>query len=188
MVRVLQGTDANCTDELCCWLKPGCEATTPGVEGATAGFVTQPPGPPAPDAITGYHVVVTSSPGNNDTLALYRVDDPASAPGTLLATFNLSSLENGLVLGAWNVIRVLMEDSADGTSTAISVFFNPMFPETGFVGNGTADAAKVPLPLPPRIAVVDRATPLLAPGGMAVTAGGSAARLDYVSALPASVF
>ncbi len=92
------------------------------------------------------------------------------------------------MLGAWNMLRVVVEDAGDRASTRVRVFFNPMFPETGFVGNATADAGRVPLPLPPRIDVVDRSGPPLPPGGMAVTAGTYAARLDYASALPAGVF
>jgi hypothetical protein len=217
IVREFEGTDHNCTDELCCWLKPSCTDTAP-LPGATAAFVIQPPGPPALDTIAGYHVVVASSAegdggGGGDTLEVYRVNHTAAGSGDtsaaaaaaaagpvpaplLLGSFNLSTLENGLVLGAWNMLRVVVEDqqetTADGAnasmSTRIRVFFNPMFPETGFVGNATADAWRVPLPLPPRIDVVDRSGPPLPPGGMAISAGNLQARVDYASALPASVF
>ncbi len=129
----------------------------------------------------------------------------------LLGSFNLSTLENGLVLGAWNMLRVVVEDGAavegldgdddgdgggastsggrnSGNTTRVRVFFNPMFPETGFVGNATADAGRVPLPLPARIDVVDKSGPPLPPGGMVIAAGTYEARVDYAAALPASVF
>ncbi len=181
IVRQLAGADANCTDTLCCWLKPGCNQTSP-FPGATSGRVAQPPappGPPVPPSIDGYHVVVNGSTG---MLSLVR-----AAGGALkqLGSFNLSTLDNGLVLGAWNMVRVLVTTPPGGGGADIAVFFNPMFGETGFVGNAS-DALRTPHPLPPRIAVHDPVA--LPPGGLLLAAGGAAALVDYVSALPSSVF
>ena len=137
---------------------------------------------PAP-ALAGYIVAV-----RNATLSAQRCDlPPAGAGGSAscrdLATFDLQSLENGVVVGAWNMLRVVVEGGR------LRVWFNPMFPETGFVGDGVADAARVPKPLPPRIDVVDpRAMTAPVPaGGFAVSAGESPVMLDYASALPANV-
>ena len=52
-------------------------------------------------------------------------------PNTSLA----SALENGLVLEAWNILRALVEtvenSSGEIEGVKLSVWFNPMFPETG---------------------------------------------------------
>ena len=100
-----------------------------------------------------------------------------------LAAFDLASLENGIVVGAWNMLRVAIEGGR------LRVWFNPMYPETGFVGDGATDAARVPRPLPTRIDVTDprAATAPKPAGGFTVSAGGSSVLLDYASALPASV-
>ena len=147
-----------------------------------ASYVARP-SKPAP-ALAGYIVAV-----RNATLSAQRCDlPPAGAMGGSvscrdLATFDLQSLENGVVVGAWNMLRVVVEGGR------LRVWFNPMFPETGFVGDGVADAARVPKPLPPRIDVVDphAATVPVPAGGFAVSAGESPVLLDYASALPANV-
>jgi len=54
-----------------------------------------------------------------------------------------------------------------------------------WIGDGS-DRFREPLPLPPRLHVVD-AAPLPA-GGVVVGAGGGEARVDYASVLPASAF
>jgi hypothetical protein len=107
---------------------------------------------------------------------------------TLLGSFDLAALENGLVLEAWNILRVLVDTTTTGSTTTaavkISVWFNPMFPETGFVGN-SSDAFRVPKPLPARIVVTDPAP--LPPGELVLTAGHRDSMVDYVSALPTGV-
>ena len=67
---------------------------------------------------------------------------------------------------------------------SLTVWFNPMFEDTGFVGNST-DAERIPTPLPPRLSLTH--TPALVPGGVAVVALTNATRVDYISVLPASV-
>merc|ERR1711920_774033 len=99
-----------------------------------------------------------------------------------LGQFDLASLENSFVLEAWNILRALVVTTHDGVR--ISVWFNPMFPETGFVGN-SSDAERVPKPLPPRLVLIDSVP--LPPGELALTAGHRDSMVDYVSALPASV-
>ena len=135
-----------------------------------------PPGPPAP-RLGGYAAVV-----NGSTLTVERQAGAAAAPSSVLARFDLSTLENGVVVGAWNMLRLLVQPGG-----AVTVWFNPMFPETGFQGTAD-DHARLPKPLPPRIAVVD-ADPLphAAASYLAMAAGVSQVRVDYVSALPGTV-
>jgi hypothetical protein len=183
VVRALSGTDGNCTDELCCWLKPDCAPSqaAPAAPGTVAAFrAGLPPAPPLPPIASGYSIVLNTSA---DSLAVVRQGGSSS---TTLGSFALRSLENGLVRGAWNLLRVVVatEPAASGDGVRLSVFFNPMFPETGFVGN-SSDALRQPAPLPPRLVVLDP-TPLPL-GGLMVLAGGAEARLDYVSALPLGV-
>lgn len=206
--------DHNCTAKTtaCCWLKPnphGGHITNPK---STAGVVTAsparpvlppPPPPPAPGPkspsnTSGYHVVLV---GAAKTLVVERCATAAGGEGQLqqLGSFDLSTLENGLVLEAWNILRVLVQTStspagnsddgdrggnASGAVVTISVWFNPMFPETGFVGNAS-DAFRTPKPLPPRLVVTDpQPRP---PGELVLTAGLRDSMVDYVSALPTSV-
>ena len=182
IVRPFQGTDRNCTDTLCCWMKPSCEPgdTTPNPT-ATSAFKVVPPGPPLPAGVAGYNITLDSA----SNLMTVSRDDGSGASARELGSFDLRSLENGLVLGAWNIVRVLLETSAADTSLHVRVWFNPMFPETGFVSN-SSDAGRVPLPLPPRLSLVDPAP--LPPGGMLLAAGGSRALVDYASILPVAAF
>jgi hypothetical protein len=180
-VRQFSGTDNNCTNELCCWLKPGCEpGQTSPVQGATAQFLAPRPGLPLPGDIDGYNFTLSSS----ENLLIASRQSGGSV--TRLGAFNTSTLENGIVRSAWNLLRVLLVTESDG-SLSMRVWFNPMLPETGFTGVPADDAVRTPLPLPERLVLVD-ADPLPA-GGIAVAAGGVAGtQVDYVSALPASVF
>lgn len=128
IVRPFSGTDRNCTNTLCCWMKPLCYPgdTTPNAA-ATSAFKAQPPGPPLPSGVRGYNVTLDSA---TQRMTVLR-DDGSGAPARLLGSFDLTSLENGLVLGAWNIVRVLLETSAVDNSLSIRIWFNPMFPETG---------------------------------------------------------
>jgi hypothetical protein len=119
-------------------------------------------------------------------LSLTRVPSGGGA-ATLLGSFDLSSIENGVVDG-WSIVRVAMR--SDGS---IDVWLNPSFPEFGFVGN-SSDAQRIPHAPAPRISAKD-ASPL-PPGGLAIASGNappalaaaaSAARVDYVSVLPVAV-
>jgi hypothetical protein len=184
VVRHFSGRDLNCTDTLCCWLKPSCEPSeTSPVGGATAAFkAAAPPGPPLPALARGYSIVLNAS---DSTLGVVRV--AAGGAGVVLGTFPLSSLENGLVLGAWNMLRVVavvVAAAGGGDALTLSVFFNPMYPETGFAGN-SSDAFRTPVKLAPRLMVRDDDP--LAPGAIALLAGGREARADYIAALPLSV-
>lgn len=74
-----------------------------------------------------------------------------------MGTFDLSTLENGAVFDAWNMLRIRVQESATSArmpGATISVWFNPMFSETGFVGN-FSDAHRTPTPLQPRLIVHD---------------------------------
>ena len=82
------------------------------------------------------------------------------------------------------MLRVAAETDAASGQLSLSVYFNPMLPETGFVGN-SSDAFRVPQRIAPRLVVRDAAP--LAPGGVMLLAGGAPARADYVSALPLAV-
>jgi hypothetical protein len=159
----------------CCWLKPpGCAGTAPRA-GCTAGFLSAPPPPPPPPSLSGYVVALNYSTAA-PRLTLTRAPAGGGARA-LLGEFDLRTLENGVVDG-WSLLRVAL-----GAGGEISVWLNPHFKETGFVGN-SSDAARVPRPPPPRIAVVD-ARPL-PPGGLAIAAASAPARVDYVSVLPLS--
>ena len=179
IVRNFEGTDENCTNELCCWLKPTC---SPGQEspfpGATSQFLKPQPGPPLPDGIDGYNFTLDT---NTDLLIVTR---QLSGTVTKLGDFNLTSLENGLVRGAWNILRILLVTNVDETLT-IKVFFNPMYPETGFTGNPDVDATIIPKTIPPRLVLQD--TDPLPSGGLGIACGGSNLRVDYFSALPSSL-
>ena len=121
--------------------------------------------------------------GKTNTLLVERRAGDGSS--VVLGKFDLTSLENGLVLEAWNILRVQVNTSrTNAESTTISVWFNPMFPETGFVGNAS-DAARMPKPLPPRIVATDNSP--LGPGELLLSAGGRDTQIDYVSALPLTV-
>lgn len=72
----------------------------------------------------------------------------------------------------------------DTHPTLCQVWLNPMFRETGFVGDPYSDCVREPLRLPPRIAVIDGASPPMPAGGVVVAAGGAGVLVDYVSALP----
>lgn len=173
IVRNFTGRDFNCTNTLCCWLKPRCAETSP-LAGAVSAFRALP----LPSPRSGYQVLLNTT---DDMLTLTRLEGGARAE---LGRFPLASLENGLVRGAWNLLRVVAEPQAGGEKLSLSVFFNPMFPETGFVGNAS-DAFRAPLPIRPRLSAVDSAP--LSPGEVAVGAGGGPANIDYISALPLSV-
>jgi len=182
IVRPFEGTDRNCTNALCCWLKPECSpGDTISSPTATSAFKAALPGPPLPSAIRGYNVTLDAA----SNLMTVSRDDGSGAAARVLGMFDLRSLENGLVLGAWNIVRVLLETSATDGSLHVRVWFNPMFPETGFIGNAS-DATRVPLPLPPRLSLTDAAP--LPPGGLALAAGGGQARVDYASVLPVAAF
>lgn len=182
IVRALtdQDDDHNCSyhagTRLCCWLKVEDGSHRVGRPGTTAGIVTRehPPGPPLPEVDSGLQLLVNAS---SEMLLLVR-NDGKVGDREVLGTFDLSTLENGLVFDAWNMLRVLL----DGPH--ITVWFNPMFPETGFVGN-ISDAERTPKALPPRISVIDSQP--LSPGAVIVSAGHRPTRIDYVSALPTSV-
>lgn len=180
IVRNFTGTDNNCTNELCCWLKPYCgvNQTTP-FDGAISQYIVQPPGPPLPIGLTGYNITLDTV---TDTLTVIRED--TNNTREILGTFNLTSLENGLVRSAWNILRVLMITNEQGTLT-LQIFFNPMYPETGFVGD-SSDAFRTPLSFVPRILVQD--TVPLPAGSIVVSGGFEIGQVDYVSALPVSVF
>lgn len=175
IVRAMTGSDKNCTNTLCCWLKPNCSTTTP-LPGAVSAFKGSPL--PLPQVTTAYQVLLNTS---DDRLTVTRVEQGKTV--LLLGEFNLASLENGLVRGAWNMLRVVAGES-EGGGVQLSVFFNPMFPETGFVGNAS-DAFRTPLNIAPRLVVLD-ANPLPS-GDVGVGAGGMPANVDYLSVLPASV-
>ena len=194
--------DHNCTKSTttCCWLKPDGAASHTANPLSTAGVVTASParpvippppppfGPRSPDTVGGYHVVIV---GATSTLQVER-RDPTSGSGSIEVlgpTFDLTVLENGIVLEAWNILRVTTtwkpaDEHQAGASLCISVYFNPMFKETGFVGNAS-DAARVPEKLPPRLVACDPSA--LPHGEMYLTAGGRNSQVDYASVLPISV-
>jgi hypothetical protein len=181
------GVAGNCTaaTRTCCFLKAGCEDRTPSAcKGCTAAFVrgAAPPGPPEPrDAFaSGYFVSVDAAVR---TLALLRLEG-GGAPTPLAAPVDLGQRQNGLVLGAWALVRVLAATRPDG-GLALSVWWSPMFLDTGFAGQ-PEDVSREPLPIAPLIAAVDPAP--LPSGGAALVAGGDVLRVDYFSALPTGVF
>lgn len=195
--------DHNCTHNTstCCWLKPNGKGMRVANAHSTAGVVTATParpllpppppppapGPPSPTNYSGYYVTVV---GASKELVIERRDGQGKAK--TLGRFDLRTIENGLVLEAWNILRVLAETSADKSSVMLSVWFNPYFSETGFVGN-SSDAARTPKKLPPRLVVRDQIDCQqaddrtdLCSGEMVLTAGRRDSMIDYASALPLS--
>ena len=132
--------DGNCTKDTttCCWLKPNGAGARVRNSKSIAGVVTAspsrpiiPPPPPPPPAglpsphnVSGYHVVLI---GATKTLAVERRDPQGGIK--LLGAFDLSTLENGLVLEAWNILRTVVEtlESNSGAieGVQVSVWFNP---------------------------------------------------------------
>ena len=174
-------TDHNCSaaaGALCCWLKPQTHGTS-SKKGCVSGFIERPPGPAAP-ALGGYIVRVQHN--RLSVLKRHPSTNPrrvGAAPARELAHFDLNSLENGVAVGAWNVLRVLV------VGPRLDVWVNPMMPETGYQGTAT-DAFLAPKPLPTRLSVLDE-DPAIRSGGVVMTAGQSAVNVDYISVLPASV-
>jgi hypothetical protein len=182
VVRNLSGaTDHNCTNELCCWLKPLCPPSEASHSpGTVAQYKTLPPGPPLPSNVDGYNVTIDAA---SSLLSVSRCANAGVC--TDLGSVNVSAFEPGLVLNAWNLLRFVLETDSTTGSLRIRVWFNPTVPETGFTGDPVIDASLTPKPLPPRLTVTD-SSPLPA-GGIVLCAGGEEARVDYVSALPANV-
>jgi len=211
--------DHNCTatTTTCCWLKPDAAGPHTPNPKSTAGVVTASParpvipppppppphGPNSPHNISGYHIVIV---GATKTLLVEKRQVVAGkhVVQVLSPKFDLATLENGLVLEAWNILRVTTTWSTDNTAAdsnggddavlatetvphrrlCINVWFNPMFKETGFVGN-SSDAGRTPQQLPPRLTVFDSAP--LPVGEMYLTAGGRDSKVDYASVLPINV-
>ena len=140
--------DGNCTKDTttCCWLKPNGAGARVKNAKSIAGVVTAspsrpiipppppppPPGPPSPHNVSGYHVVLI---GATKTLAVERRDLQGGIE--LLGTFDLTTLENGLVLEAWNILRVVVETLVSNSGVIegvqISVWFNPCVTEDSIV-------------------------------------------------------
>ena len=177
---------ANCSRGIaaCCWLKSNCLDPTPSpCANCTAAFVRlpAPPGPPERDDVAGYLVTVSADAAS---LTVRRRAEPGGA-AELLGSASLAppARPNGVVLGAWSLLRVLLE--TEGGAVQLRAWWNPAFTDTGFIGE-PEDLGRTPLPIAPLVSVSD-AAPLPA-GGVAILAGGAAMRVDYASALPASVF
>lgn len=129
--------DGNCTKDTttCCWMKPDPNGSHVSNSKSIAGVVTAspsrpitppppPPGLPSPQNVSGYHVVLV---GGTKSLVVERRDPQGGI--VTLGTFDLRTLENGLVLEAWNILRAVVE-TVENTSGAIegvqiSVWFNP---------------------------------------------------------------
>ena len=80
----------------------------------------------------------------------------------------------------------------DRRAVTLTVWFNPYFSETGFVGN-SSDASRTPKKLPPRLMVTDEldcrtkgSREELCTGEVVLTAGTRNSMIDYVSARPLS--
>jgi hypothetical protein len=183
VVRALAGTDGNCSDTLCCWLKPGCDASqTRPSPGTSAAFRSSaPPGPPLPLPAAGYLLALNTS---TDTLEVVRVGGGGGG-SAVLGSLDLRTRRNGLVRGAWNLLRVVCQEVGGGARLRLSVFFNPTVQDAGLLGDPERDMAAVPVRIAP-VLVVEDAAPL-PPGGVGVLAGGREARVDYLAALPLAV-
>lgn len=160
----------------CCWVKSMSTGARSKRIGTTSGRVIRPPLPPGPTAprINGYHITI------NATTKALTISRSFEGSDQQLGEFDLTSLENGLVLDAWNMVRVVVTKEHTG-ARRFRVFFNPMFHETGFHGN-SSDALLTPVALPPRLDVTD-AHPLEA-GGVAIASSARQTRIDYISVLP----
>ncbi len=142
--------------------------------------------------LAGYVLALNYSAEPTPLMTLTRVPPPtttadgAAAPAqaprpSLLGSFDLCSFAGGCVDG-WSVLRVALRGAG-----GLDVWLNPALQDTGFAGN-SSDAGRTPHAPAPRISVVDaQPLPAGAGAGVAVAAGGSSARVDYVSVLPLSV-
>ncbi len=73
---------------------------------------------------------------------------------TSLGSFDLHQRDNGLVDGAWNMVRVLLVTTSG--STEVKVWVNPAAPDTGLVGNPSVDMGLTFTPPPPLLQASDR--------------------------------
>ena len=102
--------------------------------------------------------------------------------GTQTATYDIASHkkpEGGLVIGAWNLLRVALDDEG------LRVWFNPQFPDV--TGASVAPAGTTPKLMPPRLALRTKSAAPRVPPKLSAKAAGGTVRIDYMSILPASV-
>lgn len=164
--------------EAALWLAPGGAAAVvvrAGVPAARA-VATSPGALPVMD---GYAVTIDAA---TRLLRVERVEGGAASP--LGAAYNLSSRENGLCVGCYNLLRVEVARAPSG-GARVAVWLNVMFSDSGWAGNAS-DARVAPRAPAPLIAAVDNA-PALPAGGVSVAAGEAPLRVDYVAALPLTV-
>ena len=80
---------------------------------------------------------------------------PAGGPSTLLASYDLTHRDNGLVDLAWNMVRVVVV-RPQPSSASLRVWVNPAAPDTGLVGDPSVDMGAVFSAPPPLLQVADR--------------------------------
>jgi len=108
----------------------------------------------------------------------------------VLSTFNISTLDNGIVIGAWNMVRMRFLDNR------AEVWFNPMYPEVFPEGVPMPGEPPKPIrPMPPRIQLdLGNASSALSSDNerfsyrVDVVAERGDANLDYMSVLPPVVY
>lgn len=115
------------------------------------------------------------------TLCVDRVS--GGTPTRLGYCFDLAKRENGVGIGCFNLLRVVLQTTANGDTT-VSVWLNVLFSDSGFVGN-SSDAGRVPHAPAPLLRLVDTAG--LPAGGLLVATHGAELRVDYLSALSPTV-
>lgn len=118
----------------------------------------------------------------------------ADSSGRSLQSFNVSSVENGLVVGAWNMLRVRVAKPAESDepdNERVQVWINPtfgdVFPNGPHLPGGSL---KRIVPMPPRIDTVARApsSGQSASACASVSAEQGSVDLDYLSILPPTLY
>ena len=125
----------------------------------------------------GYAIHISTS---NKTLWIERIE---GGTGVLLGSpFSLSARENGLCVGCYNLLRIIVKTQPDSRAR-VSVWFNVMYTDVGFL-NDDEDALRIPHAPLPLIDIVDDAAAPLPAGTLIIASAGAAVSIDYAAALP----
>ena len=147
---------------------------------ATAGSTAPPPAPP--------FLLTIDANATDQTLRTLATCGTHSGGAATYDMRKEGKPEGGLLVGAWNLLRVLIEhppsSSSSSTEARVRVWFNPQFPDV--TGASVAMPPYKVVPMPPRIDVkLDASIFKVKAGSMMVeAAGGSPQRVDYMGILP----
>ena len=108
------------------------------------------------------------------------------------ATYDMASLgkpEGGLVVAAWNMLRVLIEPRSGGSAggARVRIWFNPQFPDV--TGASVAPPHSQLVAMPPRLDLSSLSGEAASATPMVMSAVvGAAVRVDYASVLPPKLY